>query len=235
MNDCRAVLEKGTLTLENSRIRRTFDWNGGHLVGREIADVATGHTWSLSGAAPDCSFPGEAAVATDGALRVAAHPATPMAPAHLQADVTMRLGGLEILRRFRIYPDCPAIACDFYLRGRPSAGWGTTGASETGLANVESIAALYHDAAQAVVLDRLQLSRRHLRLECVQFFDVTDRRNTLVISRAVLPYRFEARLPGNLAGRRRPARRPRALHPQGSALLRCAACLARLRLHRQDR
>ena len=38
MNDCRAVLEGTTLILENSRIRRTFDWNGGHLISREIAD-----------------------------------------------------------------------------------------------------------------------------------------------------------------------------------------------------
>ena len=32
----------------------------------------------------------------------------------------------------------------------------------------------------------------------MQFFDVTDRRNTLVTSRNILPYRYEARLPGNL-------------------------------------
>ena len=198
MNDCRAVLEGNTLILENSRIRRTFDWNHGHLVSREIADKAGGQTWTLAGTAPDCSFPGEAAEGTDGELRVTECPATPIRPAHLQADVTTRLGGLEVLRRFRIYPDCPAIACDFYLRGRPSAAWGTAAAAETGLANVESIAALYQGQGQAVVIDRLQLPQRHLRLECVQFFDVTDRRNTLVTTRAILPYRYEARLPGNL-------------------------------------
>ncbi len=198
MNNCRAVLEGNTLILENSRIRRTFDWNHGHLVSREITDKAGGQTWTLAGTAPDCSFPGEATEGTDGELRVISCPATPIRPAHLQADVTTRRGGLEMLRRFRIYPDCPAIACDFYLRGRPSAAWGTAAAAETGLANVENAETLRQGQGQAVVIDRLQLPQRHLRLECVQFFDVTDRRNTLVTSRAILPYRYEAWLPGNL-------------------------------------
>jgi len=198
MNECCAILEGNTLTIENNRIARRYAWNHGHLIGQAITDKATGHTWGLTGSAPDCSFPGEAAEATDGALDVTECPATPIRPAHLQADVTMRLGGLEVLRRFRIYPDCPAIACDFYLRGRPAGGWGVAAAAETGLANVESIAALYGGTAQAVVLDRLCLRQKHLRLECAQFFDVTDRRNTLVASRAILPYRFETPLPGNL-------------------------------------
>jgi hypothetical protein len=38
----------------------------------------------------------------------------------------------------------------------------------------------------------------HFALECVQFYDVTDRRNTLVARRSLLPYRHESRLPGNL-------------------------------------
>jgi len=198
MNECRAFLEGDTLILENNRIARRYAWNNGHVIGRSVTDKATDRTWTLMGNAPDCSFPGETAAGTNGNLRVTEQPATAFRPAHLQADVTTRLGGLEIRCRFRIYPDCPAIACDFYLRGRPSAAWGTVGASETGLANVESIAALYGGTAQAVVLDRLCLPQKHLRLEGVQFFDVTDRRNTLVTSRTVLPYRFEARLPGNL-------------------------------------
>lgn len=198
MNECGAFIEGDTLILENNRIARRYAWNNGHLISRELTDKIGGHTWALSGSAPDCSFPGEAAEGTDGLLNVINCPATPFRPAHLQADVTVRLGGLEVLRRFRIYPDCPAIACDFYLRGRPSAAWGTAGVSETGLANVESIATTYGGAAQAVVLDRLCLPQKHLRLECVQFFDVTDRRNTLVTSRSVLPYRYEARLPGNI-------------------------------------
>jgi hypothetical protein len=198
MNNCRAVLEENTLILENSRIRRTFDWNHGHLISREIEDKAGEQPWALAGATPDCSFPGEASEGADGELRVTARPATPIRPAHLQADVTVRLGGLEVLRRFRIYPDCPAIACDFYLRGQPSSTWATAAVAETGLANVESAAALRQIEDRAVVIDRLQFPERHLRLECVQFFDVTDRRNTLVMKRAILPYRYDTRLPGNL-------------------------------------
>ncbi len=235
MNDCRAMLEENTLILENSRIRRTFDWNHGHLVSREIADKAAGQTWTLTGSAPDCSFPGEAAEGTDGELRVTECPATPIRPAHLQADVTMRLGGLEILRRFRIYPDCPAIACDFYLRGRPSAAWGTAAAAETGLANVESIAALYQGTAQAVVIDRLQLPRTSppagmrpvLRRDRPAQHAGDDAQHPALSLRGAAA--------GQPAADPRRAGRPGPVHPQGSALLRRAACLARLRLRRQDR
>ena len=210
MNDCRAVLEGNTLILENSRIRRTFDWNGGHLVSREIADKAAGHTWTLAGEAPDCSFPGEAAEATDGALRVTDCPATPIRPAHLQADVTMRLGGLEILRRFRIYPDCPAIACDFYLRGRPSAGGARRQRARPAWRTSRASPRCTRARRRRSCSTGCCLPQKHLRLECVQFFDVTDRRNTLVTTRSILPYRFEARLPGNLLLIRDRAGRSRA-------------------------
>ena len=50
----------------------------------------------------------------------------------------------------------------------------------------------------AVTVERLCLSGRHLDLDCVQFYDVTDRRNTLVRRESVLPYRHEGRLTGNL-------------------------------------
>ena len=96
-------------------------------------------------------------------------------------------------------PTARAITCDFYLRGQPSAAWGTAAAAaETGLANIENnCAAPYQGQGQAVVIDRLQLPQRHLRLECVQFFDVTDRRNTLVTSRRASCL-TGTRLPGNL-------------------------------------
>ena len=43
LGDCRAVLVDGTLILENSRVRRQYAWNDGHLVGRQIVDLARDH------------------------------------------------------------------------------------------------------------------------------------------------------------------------------------------------
>ena len=100
MRACRASLEDGLLTLENDRIRRRYEWNGGHLIGRELADLANGHTWSLVGEVPDCWFPGARAEPAGGDLAVTPRSATSFRPAHLQVDVTARLGALEVRRRF---------------------------------------------------------------------------------------------------------------------------------------
>ena len=37
---------------------------------------------------------------------------------YLQATVACTIGSLNIERRYRIYADCPAIACDTYLKGQ---------------------------------------------------------------------------------------------------------------------
>ena len=175
MSNCRAVLQDNVLVLENSRIRRVYAWNEGHLIGQQIADKASGRIWNLENALPDLAIPGLEAEPGKGMLTVSERAATAMTPAHLRAEVTTMLGGLEVRRVFRFYPDCPAIACDLYLRGRPPVLW-----------------------TQPVVMERLGLPSPHLKLDCVQFFDVTDRRNTLVNKRTILPYRHETRLPGNL-------------------------------------
>jgi len=175
---CRAVLDNGVLTLENDLIRRLYAWNEGHLIGRQIVDLETGRAWDMVGSAPDCAFPGQEAPPRDGQLVVVEQPETPCRPAHLQVEVTTHLGTLSVRRRFRIYPGCPAIACDLYLRGSATGAW---------------------DAADTpATLERLSLPGRHLRLECVQFYDITDRRNTLVSRRSALVYWREGRLAGNL-------------------------------------
>ena len=140
-------------------------------------DKTTGRVWALADDEPDAAFPGEGDVAADGDLDVTPCLATPIRPAHLRVDVTARLGGLELRRRFRLYPGCPAIACDVYLRGRPAGASGSQ---------------------SAVTMERLRLVSSHLHLESVQFFDVTDQRNTLVASRSIVPYRADTHLSGNL-------------------------------------
>ncbi|MBN1640325.1 MAG: alpha-galactosidase [Anaerolineae bacterium] len=196
MTSCRARREGELLVLENDRIKRTFLWNDGHLIGQEVVDLVGGHAWTLTGAAPDVDLSGAAAPAPgEGALALLDRPATAYTPAHLQVDVTARLGALHVRRRFRIYPGCPAMACDLHLRGEGTDLWG----GET-------------------TLDRLCLPQPHLRLDCVRFYDVTDRRNTLVTRQAALPYRHEGRLAGNLLLIRDPAA------GQGLFLLKEAPC-----------
>ena len=42
---------------------------------------------------------------------------TKIFPAYLKVEVSFSLEKLDIKRVYRIYDDCPAIACDTYLRG----------------------------------------------------------------------------------------------------------------------
>jgi len=176
LSACRASLDDGLLTLENDRIRREYRWTDGDLIGVCLLDKTTDRAWPLAGVESDMAFPG-AGSATGGDLTVTPSPARWFRPAHLQADVDTRFGPLTVRRRFRIYPGCPAIACDIYLRGRSDREWGGDGAA---------------------VMERLCIEPRHLHLEGVQFFDITDRRNTLVMSRSITPYRRPISLPGNL-------------------------------------
>jgi len=197
LEDCRASLAGGVLTLENSRIARAYRWNEGHLIGLSLTDVQSGDAWALSAEAPDCAFPGVEEIPTRGALEVTPVAATPLRPAHLQVDVTTSLGVLRVRRRFRIAPHCPAIACELALRGQ----WlrSDPPPAQTFREQVR----LDEGHPYADTLDRLCVSDPHLRIECVRFRAITDQRNTLVERRAILPYRADAGLAGGLLLARR--------------------------------
>jgi hypothetical protein len=135
---CRATLENDVLTLENDLISRQYRWNGGHLISTRLTDKLTGHTWMLDGKTPDCFLPGAAGEPTLGKLNVSEQKTTPITPAHLRAEVTVKLGGLEVKRIFRIYPDCPAIACDYYLRGQVNGNWTAATNNAGDLRNIEN-------------------------------------------------------------------------------------------------
>lgn len=196
--DCCATLSDDLLILENSRIRREYRWNGGQLISRAMTDVASSHRWELSGDTPDCQFPNEEPCESEGTLEVTEREDTPITPAHLRVEVTCRIRELEVRRRFRLYPDCPAIACDFFLRGRTDVSWREEAPAAGDLGNLERFVRARHWTSLGPIIERLTMKRRHLRVEGVQFSDVTDRRNNLVAAREVVPYLHPTCLSGNL-------------------------------------
>ena len=171
------TLANDTLTIENSRILRQYRWNGGNLITQKIADKRSGRVWDLTGSAPDFVLPGVEGDACDSKLTVGDVAQTAIAPAHGQAEVYFRIGNLHVRRVFRIYAGCPAIACDYYLKGAWAAGDATVPGG---------------------VIERIASSRPHLKLSAVQFFDISDYRNTMVQTRTVIPYRFDNPLVGSL-------------------------------------
>ncbi len=196
---CLATLTNGELVLDTGAVRRTYTWRNGLLDGGSLTVSATGQTWTMRSGLTDFSLPGLPEEPEDGQLDVTEVPATACAPAHLAAVVTVRLGPLEVRRRFRLYPNCPAIACDFFLRGDAAGlNWRSAGVNEADLRNIENAAAAAEGQVVDTTLLRLGLPGRHWRLRTVQFWDVTDRNNTLVREDSFLPYRHPRRLAGNL-------------------------------------
>ena len=183
-----AQMDGDNLILENSKIFRTYWWNNGNLITRELTDKQTGKTWTSGTKKADMSFPGQPAEAVNGEFSVAVIPETAIKPEHLEATVKYSLGKLEIKRVFRIYADCPAIACDVYLRGQADKPWTQQSANPGDLQNIEKLSE--NAKAEFVpVMEKLELPGKQWQLEAVEFFDVTDRYNTLVKKTKAMGYR----------------------------------------------
>lgn len=176
---CYAVRTGELLVLENTRISRKFLWNNGNLITHELTDKQMGKTWTFGTKKADMSFPGQLEEATNSEFSVVTIPETPIKPEHLQATVQYSLGTLQIKRVFRIYADCPAIACDVYLRGHAEKPWVQQSANVGDLQNIEKMSENVNPE-YVPVMEKLELPGKHWQIEAIEFFDVTDRFNTLV-------------------------------------------------------
>jgi hypothetical protein len=188
LNYCSARLVDDKLILENSSISRTYLWNNGNLITVSLTDKQTSKTWSSSILKPDMAFPGQNAEASNASFSSEIVPETAIKPAHLEATVQLRIDKLEIKRVFRIYPECPAIACDIYLRGRAEKSWIPLSTNPADLQNIEKPEQMI-SADSFPILEKLELPGKHWQLKTVEFFDVTDRFNTLLCERKALSYK----------------------------------------------
>jgi alpha-galactosidase len=196
LSGCRAILNNGILILENSLIRRTYKWNEGNLISNSLTDILSHYSWSFDGKKADCYFPVNAEP-KQGKLEVKEIGATPIAPAHLEANVYTTLGDFEIRRRFKIYQDCPAIACDYFLRGTYSPELVVT-TNKGSLQGIENKTANSVTHTSLAFIERFSLPQKHLRIKAVQFFDATDYNNNLVYEVGQDPFWRESTLSGNL-------------------------------------
>lgn len=185
---CAARLSNDTLILENSRISRTFLWNNGNLITRKLTDKITGQVWPSVTIKPDMSFPGQPATTSNAKFSVVVIRESPVKPEHLEATVELESGTLKIKRIFRIYPDCPAIACDLYLRGSAEKQWTNQSVNAGDLQNIEKLSSVTNPETVPVV-EKLELPGHHWQLNAVEFFDVTDHFNTLVNETHSISYR----------------------------------------------
>jgi hypothetical protein len=186
--DCTAKLEKDVLTIENSLISRVYKWNNGNIISSSITDKSSGQKWEMKGNKPDLVFPGESVTASNAMFSAEVIPATAISPMHLEARVTYALGTLEVKRVFRLYPGCAAIACDLYYRGKSNQSWLLPDLAMADRTNIEKLTSGGADI-KAPVIEKVELPGKHWHISAIEFFDVTDRYNTLVNDVEALSYR----------------------------------------------
>ncbi len=187
-SDCSCSLKDGVLIVENSMISRSYSWNGGNLITRSLMDKAAGKVWEVRNKKPDLSFPGETEKGVDAVFIPRVVEESTTIPGHLEAEITYSLGNLQIRRVFRIYPACPAIACDLYFRGKSDNKWINPGVNLGDMENIEKLS-VANAGTKTPITETLELAGRHWQLNAVEFFDITDRFNTLVRKVRALTYR----------------------------------------------
>jgi hypothetical protein len=174
---CYASLEDKLLTLGNSRISRVFEWNTGDLKTISMTDVRASQTLVMERQQSDIRLATLTAQVKSGqwAKRTVEDA---MTHRHLQVEVTTVYEQIDVRRVFRIYPDCPVIACDYYVRAHK----GEIPAFQPG----------------DTVLQSLRLPDAHWHYRAVEFFDRTDGINNLVPETSALAYLGRTELKGNI-------------------------------------
>lgn len=186
--DCKIELKQDTLTIENSQIKRSWLWNNGNLITCKLEDKGNGLAWQLRNNQPDLSLPGEEKEGSEASIRIEEVPASLQYTHHLRATVEYKAGNLQVRKILKIYPDCPAIACELYLKGQASQKWIKALDNPADLQNIEKLTQ-NSQGGNVPVMEQLMLEGKHWQLEAVEFFDVTDRFNTLVRPVHALSYR----------------------------------------------
>ena len=185
---CNVRLSNDTLTLENDVIKRTWLWNGGSLITTGFEDKENKVRWQVSNRHPDLSLPGEAIEGTNGTIGAELISGSFQYTTHIRVTIQYFLGELEIRKILKLYEDTPAIATELYMRGKAAQTWFTPLTSAADLQNIEMLTASTQ-AGKVPVMEQLVLPGKHWRLEAVEFYDITDRFNTLVHKTNALLYR----------------------------------------------
>ncbi len=183
LDQCHVTLKNDTLTISNALIARTYLWNHGHLVTLQIHDKKNAHIWQMAGDRPDLSFPNLEGLNSNSEFKVEKIKQSTTQPAHLKIHIITSLDGLRIKRIFRLYPDCPAIACNVYLKGSAVSDW----------QHIDNKKRL-----STAVMERLAPRGNHWGIKSVSFQDETDDHNTLVCSQNIPVYRRQSRIQGNM-------------------------------------
>lgn len=185
---CYSTLKGDTLVIGNTLIERKFVWNGGNLMTYSLSDKKNGKTNMAASLTPDFFISKDVKAGTDGTCRVEKIVATDIHPDYLKTTVTFSLGALDIQRIYRIYDNCPVIACDTYLKGMVNSAFGGREESTADRKNIEFVEDMKSKSVMAI-LDQLNFKGQHWHAKAIEFWDVTDWNNNLVAEQDIITYR----------------------------------------------
>jgi len=181
-------LEKDTLVIGNGLVERKFTWNKGNLITYSLTNKSNKHTWLNQSKSPDFSVSGSQVPARNSSFTYTEVAESSIRTGYLEATVSFTVGTLEVKRVFRIYKDCPVIACDTYLRGKMNQTSDRSATSQGDQKNIE-FAADMQSRPVSGILDQLKPGGFHWQTRVVEFYDITDWNNNLVFETNIIPYR----------------------------------------------
>ncbi|MCH5718941.1 hypothetical protein [Niabella hibiscisoli] len=187
-NDCYSRLQEDTLVMGNGLIERKFIWNKGNLITHSLTNKVSKHTWLNQSKSTDFSVAGSQAPAFNSSFVSEEVAETSIRPGYLETTVAFTISTLEVKRVFRIYKDCPAIACDTYLKGRMNASLEKLATSQGDQKNIEFAADMQSKPVSGL-LDQFRPGGFHWQTRVVEFYDITDWNNNLVFETNIIPYR----------------------------------------------
>jgi len=181
-------LRNDSLSIENNLIKRCWLWNGGNLITYTLIDKKNNIRWSVTNKNPDLCLPGEVKEATSGMIRCEEVEKSEHYIQQLHVIITYKIGKIDVKKIFKIFKDCPAIACEVYLKGQASHNWIKPIENSADLQNIEKLSN-ESQIGKVPIMEQLSLEGHHWQMEIVEFFDITDRFNTLIRPIHALSYR----------------------------------------------
>ena len=160
-------LEGDSLVVENGAVRRIWQWNGGNIISRKLMDKRNGISWNVTNRQPDL-FLGKEGMkpSCDPVIAAELVKSSNRYNTHMKVSLEYGYGNLKIRKIMKLYPDCPAIACEVYMMGN----------STQKISNQ--------------ILEQLSLGGKHWNVEAVEFFDRTDGNDNLVRSVKGISYGY---------------------------------------------
>ena len=172
------AIESDTLYIGNDLIERKFLWNNGNLITISIEDKMGKQLWINQRETPDFFIPQQNQNAMSGKW-MAEEIENNISPKHMAVTIEYMLDQLQIRKVYRIYPDCPAIACDIYLKGKAKGTWTIKkkDLSELGYIESRNITTQHNEIP---IMDQISLEGKHWALNVVEFLDMSDYNNTMI-------------------------------------------------------